>query len=184
MSTIVKEILKKLRGADTGPVEPIFSRFLSDEDAGVTYAAIGDYSSAEGRYIFQPAAGTIARITRLVVLVEDSLINADDYGAIAGGLTNGVGIHWESASGVTETVLTDAKPVRTNANWGGMCHDSESRNWGAGNNFLTVRWTFAKAGRPLRLVGDDTARFVVTLNDNLNDLVDHSFLVQGFYERV
>ena len=54
--------------------------------------------------------------------------------------------------------------------------------WGAGNDQLIARWTFSKAGRPIRLVGDNNERLEVVLNDDFTGLVHQYFVVQGYIE--
>jgi hypothetical protein len=51
--------------------------------------------------------------------------------------------------------------------------------FGSGNNFAVVRWTFERAGQPLRLYGDNSDVLVMTVNDDLTGLVKHDFHIQG-----
>jgi|GEM_PF-2180229 len=183
MRSIVNLIHQKLKNARQGPVEENFYEYASEDGLGTTISAVGDFSAGPKDFAWGPAVGKDARVTRLIVFVADSAINADDYGAVSGAsISVGVGAHLESASGTTQAVLTPV-PVQSNGEWSALCHDAESRAWGAGNAFLSVRWTFERAGNPIRLIGDDEARIVFTLRDDLDGLVDHRFMLQGYYEK-
>jgi hypothetical protein len=123
------------------------------------------------------------QINRMIVFLKDTEVAADDYGAITGGLTNGITVQQTTASG-TVIDLTDDVPIKKSADWAAVAHNAERRAWGAGNVFMTALWTFAA---PIVLEGDGrdaksspgSERLVVTLNDNLTGLLRHSFLVQG-----
>jgi hypothetical protein len=52
----------------------------------------------------------------------------------------------------------------------------------AGDEMLQVRWTFAKSGAQLRLNGNNNERLEVVLDDDLDGLIEHYFMVQGVYE--
>ncbi len=174
-----------------GPVPtPIYQHLDLNGDGSGIKNAIGDYSGTPAIFYFQPAAGTIARITRLIVLVRapKNSFYTDSYGSV-GELTNGVTVRVQDDSG-TVVALTNGIPIKTNGNWGHFCFDAEVYPAEVGNNdtYLRVRWTFEKAGYPLRLVGDNNERLEIVLNDNFtgtgpsNALVEHYFHAQGYYE--
>ena len=78
--------------------------------------------------------------------------------------------------------LTDGVPVKTNAQYGGLCYDVDVKSWGSGDELLTARLTFTKFGQYIRLDGAVNGRLVVTVNDDLDGLISHRFLAQGFVE--
>jgi hypothetical protein len=131
------------------------------------------------QFYLEPAAGETFFVTRLLVSLRDSAVNADDYGAIAGGLTNGITV--KVYQGNTETAdLTDGVPIQTSADWARICYDSSIYTWGVGDVFLGARWTFEKHGQPIRLDGDQSERLVVVCNDDLNGLTNQYFVAQGY----
>jgi hypothetical protein len=78
--------------------------------------------------------------------------------------------------------LTDGVPVKKNTHWSRLCYDAQPSNYGAGAETLNVRWTFEKAGYPLRLQGNNNERLEVVLNDDFSGLAGHYFLVEGYIE--
>jgi hypothetical protein len=175
-----------------GPVPtPIYQHLDINGDGTGTKNAIGNYTGSAEIFYFQPDAGKIARITRMIVLIRGPKTSfyTDSYGSV-GELTNGVTVRVQDDSGTT-VQLTNGIPVKTNGNWGHFCFDAEVYPSSVGNNdtYLRVRWTFEKAGYPLRLVGDNNERLEVVLNDDFTGggsggLVEHYFHAQGYYEEV
>ena len=168
----------------TGIQQVPISRFLDTNGDGTgTKNAVGNYASPTEFYI-QPAAGTIYRIARMIVTIEDTTgFTATEYGNTGGALANGVTVQTKNDSGAI-TDWTDQQPVTVNSEWGKMCYDVDLKSWGAGNEILVARWTFERSGQQIRLDGDDAnnERFVVSLNDDLTGLIQHYFLVQGYSE--
>jgi hypothetical protein len=94
-------------------------------------------------------------------------------------LTNGITVDVQDDTGVLYS-LTDAnKPILSNGEWGGYCHDFSLHAFGIGDDWASVRWTFSKSGKPITLRGEYNERLVVTLNDDFTGLSVHHFLVQG-----
>jgi hypothetical protein len=153
-------------------------RFLdTNGDGSGTKQAIGNYAGGEEFYI-QPPAGQVYILARMMVQIRDAgPISADNYGGLA-ALTNGVSVDVKDASG-SLLDLVDGLPVKTNAEWGAHCYDSEPDTYGSGNDYVSVRWTFEKGKHVIILRGDFAERFAVTLNDNLTGLVAHTFKVHG-----
>ena len=162
--------------ASAGTIRTMFVRMLdTDGDGSGTTDAIGDYSGTnDTEFKFAPGAGEVARVHRMLVHVEDG--GSFDSGAYGNNvsLTNGIEV---GVSDGTSTLidLTDGHPVTTNA-------DVNVMSFGAGNEHMAVRWTFAKSGQPIRLDGDNGEYLYVKLNDDYTDLVHHHFNVQGYWE--
>lgn len=179
-------------GFDTphGPVQLYFSRHLDTVgDGSGTKNFNGDYtvasgSSAEIAFI-QPADGVIFRISRLIVTIEDTKgMKGELYGTGA-ALNNGIQVRVQDDSG-TVIDLTDGVKIKTNTAWGHRSFDIDVKAWGsgAGDETLLCRWSFDRAGVPLRLDGSDNERLEVTFtNDQFNVLKGHFFIVQGYQER-
>ena len=165
------------------PVNTMLCRYLDTAgDGSGTKNANGNYSAAEEVFYIQPPASTIYRIARMIVSAEDaSTMQAQEYGNLGAALGTGIEVRVQNDSG-TVIDLTDSATVQTNAHWGRLCYDADVKSWGAGNELLVVRWTFAKSGVPLRLDGDANERLEVVLNDDLRGLISHYFLVQGYTE--
>lgn len=142
------------------------------------------------RFYIKPAAGKVMHITRVLAHIRDTAINADDYGAISGSLTNGITVKVVNDSG-TIIDLTDGVTIKTSADWARVCYDAVPQTWGAGDEFLSARWTFTKSGEAITLQSDTyggadglavdkgNERLEVTLHDDLGGLVEHYFLAQG-----
>ena len=176
-------------GSGYGPVPTPIYKFLTLDGDGVTKNANGDYSATglgEKCFYIQPPAGQIYRITRMMILVRDvkNGFQPDHYGSI-GELTAGIQV--KVTGGINQDVLidlTDGLPVNTNGNWGKFCFDAEilQSELGTDDSYLRARWTFERSGYPIRLVGDNSERLGVFLNDDLSGLVEHHFHVQGYIE--
>lgn len=164
---------------------PIY-RFLDTvgDGSGTKNANISGSAGTPNIIKIQPAPGEIMRLTRMIILIRDSKagFTTDAYGALG---TLGVGIEARVQNNTSTLIdLTDGVPIQTNGNWGKFCYDAEVYPADQGNTdtYLRVRWTFEKAGYPIRLIGDNNERLEVLIQDNLTGLVEHYFHVQGYYE--
>ena len=129
-------------------------------------------------FSLEPAVGETYFVTRIIMNLRDSAINADDYGAIAGGLTNGVTLKaYQGATMVAD--LTDGVAIKTSGEWARVCYDVNQFAWGAGDVYLGARWTFEKHGEEVRLDGSQSEKLVVRVHDDLDGLVNHYFVAQG-----
>lgn len=165
-----------------------FSRHLDTVGDGTgSRLATGDYSGGGGTdFLIKPAPNQVLHIHRLLVFFEASAIAADAYGAVAAGaLTNGIQIMVRNDNEVLMDI-TDSHGITTSATWAHFCYDAQALAWGAGNEFLMARWTFARGGSPLIIRGDDVnavapngERFLLHLEDSFEHLVDQRFIVQG-----
>jgi len=166
-----------------GPVNLILSRHLDTNGDGTgSKDAIGDYSTTQGVFKITPPAGTIYRIARMIVCVADSAgMAAEEYGNLGAALANGITLRIHNGTS-TVVDLVDSFPITTNSGWARLCYDADLKSWGAGDELLVARWTFAKSGVPLRLDGDATESLEVLLDDDLQGLIGHNFLVQGYTE--
>lgn len=121
-------------------------------------------------------------IHRLLVTIEDNAtIAADNYGGIS-SLTNGMTVKMMRGHPTTGAVLhdlLDGDPIKDHIGWAEHCYDVTEHTYGAGNNFVVVRWTFARAGRPVILTGHKNDKLVITVNDDLSTLVRHQFHIQA-----
>ena len=166
-----------------GPVPTPIYRYLDTNGNGTgTKNAIGDYFAAATSFFIQPAAGEIFRLQRMIVNVHDSQkLKAEEYGNLT-ALPRGIIVRISDSSGVIQE-LTDGIPIKTNGEWGALCFDAELYSAAAGNgDYLRVRWTFANAGYPIRLDGNNGEKLEVVLNDDFTGIVHQYFHVQGYIE--
>jgi hypothetical protein len=127
-------------------------------------------------FYIEAADNDVLELHRIIIHIADNgSIQPHTYGALA-ALTNGVKVTVVDAD---DNVLQGGViTVKANAEWGRVCFDVEIQDRGAGSDgYVNVRWTFAKAGVPLRL--RDGEKFVVTIQDDLTGLLEHYFMVQG-----
>ena len=172
-----------------GPVPTPIYRYLDTVgDGSGTKNAIGDYSASEEIFFIQPPASQVFRIVRMIVLIggKASQVKTDHYGSLA-ALSTGVVVRTNGDGGVLD--LTDGIPVKTNSAWGGLCYDSEIYSSTSNTDtYNRVRWTFERAGYPVRLDGSFNQRLEVVLNDDFtagasaDALTSHYFMVQGYIE--
>jgi len=162
-------------------IEDNLYRYLDTNGDGTgTKQAIGDYSVTPTDFYIQPASGEIYIIHRLIAIIRDtSGAAARDYGNITDGLTNGILVR-TYRDGVMENDLTDNLPIRSNGEWARVCFDVELKTWSTGDEILTVRWTFNNSGNPITLNGGKKEKLVLTLNDDLTGLIQHTFQIQGY----
>ena len=153
-------------------------RYLdTNGDGSGTKQATGDYSTTPTSFYIKPANGDIYLIERAIVHIRDSAgYRADRYGDMPQALTNGIEVKMFRNGNVSDD-LTDGIPVKVNADWGRLCYDVSPVAFGAGNDFLQARWTFAKSGQPLKLGSNQSLHFM--LNDDFTRLIEHTFMIQG-----
>jgi len=129
-----------------------------------------------------PPAGKDWLIWRMLVMIKDNAnITADNYGGID-ILTAGNGVTLKVREGPTGKEildLTDNHAIKSNAEWGVFCYDIAPHTFGSGDNYVLVRWTFAKAGEPLRLSSVRSEKLVLLVQDNLAALTGHHFFIEG-----
>ena len=158
--------------------EPLFRYVDTDGDGTGTKNAVGNYASAAETFYIAPPATKVFYIHRLIVTITDA--GAPDSGKYGNNIVLTNGILASVTNNSTEIDLCDGVPVKTNADWGRMCYDMKPDTFGAGNDSVTVRWTFSKSGQPLILAGDRSDQFTITLNDDFSDLIGHYFMIQGY----
>ena len=169
--------------SESGAQKNLITRVLDTVGDGTgTIEATGNYSAAVEEFFIQPAATEVIRLSRLLISVEDSgNFDAAKYG---NGITlsNGIKVICYNGETDTESSHTGQLSVMHNADWGSYCYDVDVKTWGIGNEVLLARWTFQKSGQYLRLRGSVGDKFIIRLEDDFTDLVEHKFIVQGYYE--
>jgi hypothetical protein len=157
----------------------IFRYLDTNGDGTGTKNANGDYSSAAERFLITPPVGQTYFLNRMIIQVYDTTgMQAQEYGSLTSELSNGIYLRVRDPSDAVKLDLTDGIPIVKNSDWGGLCYDVDVKTWGSGNEALVVRWTFANAGNPLVLPSGWSLN--VELNDNLDGLIEHLFIIQGW----
>ena len=162
--------------------ESIYRYLDSNGDGTGSNNANLDFGSSPDVFYIQPAENQIFYLNRMIVSVGDGAgMQAEEYGNLGSALTNGITVCVVDDGGIA-LQLCGGIPVKTNAGWGRICFDVELKTWGAGDELLVVRWTFAKAGYPIRLIGSKNERLEVSFSDNMTGLLSHYYLVEGWVD--
>ena len=163
------------------PQDLTFHQFLStDGTTNGIIGATGDYSSTGiTEFFIAPTTGETLVISRLIVGIRATpSARWERYGSIPDGISNGIII--QKTNGIVIDNITDNLPIKSNADWGSHCYDTEIRSQGAGDDFVVVRWSFYKSGQYIVLNGDRQEKFKVILNDDFTSLTSHTFKVEGY----
>jgi hypothetical protein len=136
-----------------------------------------DFSGAlDGTFVYVPTVET--EIQRILVQIKDTVqVVADNYGGIA-ALANGIRVRVRDIdSAVVVLDLCDGEPPKTNGAWARKCFDVSYSVFGAGDQYVDVRWTFAKSGKPLFLYPGE--QLEVFTDEDLSGLTGHTFFIMG-----
>lgn len=160
---------------------PPFFKFAHQKADSDSINAIGNYATtAEDTFIIAPPLTETWVVERMIVEIEDAgALAAGNYGAISSGLDSGIMIQVNRDT-VQKIEITNGKPVKDNIGWGAFSYDVAFQSFGAGNNFVQIRWTFGKAGQQIQLKGSEKDTLMIILNDDLTGLVGHYFQIQGY----
>lgn len=173
-----------MRTTGAGAQNPIITHILdTNGDKTGAIEATGNYSVTPEIFYIQPPAGEIWQLTRMLFFVEDGAgFDPDTWGS-GTALTNGIILRIQDDSG-TIFDFTEQDPIKTSGHLGLYMYDTTLLDFGAGNTneVLNARYTFAKSGATVRVIGDNNERLEVLLNDDFTGLVSQHFMVQGFKE--
>ncbi len=169
-----------------GSVHPadFISQYLTDDGTQSGSAQMtGDYTVATGtptRFYYQSESSRAATLHRLLISISDSNgILASEYGNLNTALTTGITLDIRDDNGDVILDLMDNRPVQTNGDWGELCYDVALQDWGAGDDYVLVRWTFANAGRSIHLPAG--WNIGCSLVDDFTGLIKHGMVLQGFH---
>lgn len=162
-----------------GDVDSMLSNFAKDLADSDNENANKNYSVTPAKFTIAPPAGECWYVARVLVYIRDTgAFDADKYGNNI-TLTNGIALK-TYRNGVEQNNLTNSQTVKANSHWGKYCYDTFLSTYGVGDQSLSARWTFTKAGVYIRLDGDENDSIEVELNDDFSGLVEHTFNFQGF----
>lgn len=141
-----------------------------------------EMAGAAAVYKITPPAGWTYELHRLNVYIEDDgKFRGDRYGATE-ALTNGIVITLENAGGVLATLTPQV--IKQIGHWHLLAGvDVFITDYTAGNDHMSIRWTFTKGGGAIKLVGDNGEFFKLNVQDDLGAggaaLVSHLVQIQG-----
>jgi len=151
---------------------------LTGDGTGSKSAAVDGSVTPQILKLMPRGAERHLKVHRMIVSVGDvGSFDADKYGnglVLANGIELGI---YSQSDDSLDFDLLDGMPINTNADWAHTCHDLTLHNFGIGNEHMTVRWTFSKAGQPCS-IGSEKYLGVV-INDDLTGLEHHHFNFQG-----
>lgn len=152
-------------------------KFLTN--ASAQYQVTTNNSAATVDYFYEPPAGYGFVVESLCVqIADDANFNQIDYGAISGGLTNGISF-WIVSNGV-EIPLLAGQVVKRNLDWARITPDLKLTQWaGLPQSLIINLSTDARFGLPLTLSSVNADRILVRTKDNFTSLVDHTFAIGG-----
>jgi len=164
------------------------SEFARPDNDGVSSPqATGDYRDApDGQgltnFEFGPPAGEVWDVTRMIVYIQDDgVLDATDYGNNT-ALTEGIAVRVvRKADDEVRSQITGFKPVTSNAEWAQYSSVVNVYTFGSSDQAISATIDFTVAGNPrgIRLDGDQNEVIRISLNDDLSDLAQHTFLFKG-----
>lgn len=136
-------------------------------------------NSAGVDYFYEPPEGHGFVVHSLCVQVsDDAKFRQEDYGAITGGLTNGISF-WISTNGV-ETPLLASIVVKKNYDWSKITPDLTITAWeGLAQTLIANLDADARFGLPLQLSSINKNKIIARTKDNFTGLVDHTLAIGG-----
>lgn len=166
------------------------SEFLTLNADGATVEANVNGSVTPQHFIIAPPSGEVWIVNRLIPYIADGgTMDSDEYGNLGAALTNGIQVrifkNGTTDAGDLIRDMTAIKRIKTNGGWGERCYDvSRLPSSGSGADAYVARWTFwnDNAGEPYRLIGELGHRVVVTINDDLTGLTEHTFRLGCYAE--
>ena len=135
-------------------------------------------SATPETYRVTAPADTLYVISRIIVSIIDTKFSAQDYGT-PGPLTNGITLKHHNDDDSVKLDFLDGETIKTTSAWSAECHDATLKTWGAGQELISVRWTFTKddKGDPVILFPGEYLE--LTSNDDMSHLIDHRVKVRG-----
>lgn len=131
-------------------------------------------------FLVKPSAGQVLKIARIITSLRDGgAFDSGGWGNNSSPLTNGMELKWKR-DGVLYNLTKE--PIRSHYDLASYSYDIDHQSFGSGDEFLTNRFTFTKAGQYLTLDGDLGDELQVIVNDNIDYLVDQRVSAQGYQE--
>lgn len=147
------------------------------DGSGITNMGV-DGSTTPVSFKVAPPAGKIYYVARVIASVRDGgTFDSGGWGNNGGSpLPVGINVilNWNST-----VVSLTAEKIKSHYDLASVSYDCSHHDWGAGDEFVSFRFTFTKAGQFIKLDGNvgDSLEFVI--NDDLTYLTDMRVSVQG-----
>ncbi|MFA6060723.1 MAG: hypothetical protein WC756_21180 [Taibaiella sp.] len=153
-------------------------KFLTTSGDGLgTYNLNGNYAAAPTDFYYK-ATSQYDIHSLLIVITDGAKFNQPDYGAITGGVTNGVKLFVRPAGSAADIALLSGVAVKQNHEWLSLTHDTNITSFEGLPQTLMVNFNIVTDyGKPITLgIGD---KFIVRLNDDFTGLISHTFGLRG-----
>ncbi len=118
----------------------------------------------------------VCAIYRTNFVLRDGSMQMEDFGAIGGGITNGILITAVDSADAVLVDLTDSVPIATNGEFA-LLAGIDVGVPTAGDDTLFIRWSLNRAGGPLEL--HEGEKFRITIQDSLAPVTSFRAMVQG-----
>jgi hypothetical protein len=128
-----------------------------------------------------PPAGETWELHRIIINIRDAgTVNADTFGGLS-ALTNGCTLKVKrGGSGGNVTLdLLDGTTIKNNGDLARHAYDMNISAATAGDKAVTARWTFSKAGEPLKIVGNLNEVLVIETQDATTGLAEFTVMAHG-----
>lgn len=154
-----------------------FMDTVGDGNGEINQAVDGETVNVS--YFVVPPAGKVYGLARIIFSIRDNgSMDSGGWGSMgANPLDNGFQLIWHRLGSDIELTKN---PIRSHIDVAAVCHDMIHQNWGAGDEFLTARFTFTKAGNYLILDGDQGDYLELVVRDDISSVVQQRISVQGY----
>ena len=153
-----------------------FWRYLKTE-AGSSEMSV-DGSSTPVEFVYTAALPTV--VERLNFMARDNGIAQPSGFFSLAALPKGLWIVHRAPDGaVLENFGTGDRPLMTTAAFGSLAGVDIESDTAQGQSCFNIRWTLARAGAPLGM--SPGTSLVVTVRDDLSDLIEFSAMAQGLH---
>lgn len=133
-------------------------------------------------FFWQVPAGRVAEIIRVNFSIVDGAAGYGEFAGLGAALTNGLKIEIQDAASNVLFDFLDGQTIKTNEQFGNLAGIDGVVQPSAGDDFIPIRWTIARAiPYSAGLVLDGGQKIVVTTQDALNNITFFRTMVQGRY---
>ena len=153
-----------------------FNTFLKDSQNNTE--AVGDYKKELQPFSYKNNIKKKLFISKIVIIIEDNaLFRSNKYGGDI-TLKNGIKLFYTKDK-MKKYIIGDDKPICVNSDWIFDGCKIEPIDFNFGNKFLRITLDLNKTNNYIILSSFDKITF--ELNDDFHRLVNHSFMIEGFY---
>lgn len=145
-------------------------------------ASAASSTSSPAVYKFTMPDGRSGTLERVCMILVDGAIDLTKFGGIT-ARTNGLKMYTTDKDGDVITNYTTDVTIKKSGDFALFAGpDANTVDvLGAGDDAQLVRWTFAKAGMPIRLNSGES--FNIAVQDDITSLTEFTAVVHGNYSR-